>query len=94
QVASSRLRALETGRWVAQAAPTGFSAFIDPDGNVHQRTAVSERKVIQAEIDLRTGQTLATRSGPWPMLALAAAALVTAWAFRQRGTTPPRRNPG
>jgi len=94
QIASSRLRALETGRWVAQAAPTGFSAFIDPDGNVHQRTAVSERKVIQAEIDLRTGQTLATRSGPWPMLALAAAALVTAWAFRQRGTTPPRRNPG
>ncbi len=94
QIASSRLRALETGRWVAQAAPTGFSAFIDPDGNVHQRTAVSERKVIQAEIDLRTGQTLATRSGPWPMLALAAAALVTAWAFRPRSTTPPSRNPG
>ena len=94
QVASSRLRALETGRWVAQAAPTGFSAFIDPDGNVYQRTAVSERKVIQAEIELRTGQTLATRAGPWPMIAIALAALLTAWAFRQRSTTPPRRNPG
>ena len=94
QVASSRLRALETGRWVAQAAPTGFSAFIDPDGNVYQRTAVSERKVIQAEIELRTGQTLATRAGPWPMIAIALAALLTAWACRQRSTTPPRRNPG
>lgn len=92
QVASSRLRALETGRWVAQAAPTGFSAFIDPDGNVHQRTAVSERKVIQAEIELRTGQTLATRSGPWPMIALAVAALLAAWASSQRSTTPPARS--
>ena len=92
QIASSRLRALETGRWVAQAAPTGFSAFIDPGGNVHQRTAVSERKVIQAEVELRTGQTLATRSGPWPMLALAAATLLAAWLGHQRSTTPPARS--
>ncbi|WP_419923853.1 apolipoprotein N-acyltransferase [Candidatus Poriferisocius sp.] len=91
QIASSRLRAMETGRWVVQAAPTGFSAFVDPDGNVYQRTAVSERKVIQAEIELRTGQTLATRAGPWPMLALAAATLLAAWLARQRTTTPPGR---
>ena len=30
QVASSRLRAIETGRWVVQAAPTGFSEFVTP----------------------------------------------------------------
>ena len=30
QIASSRLRAIETGRWVVQAAPTGFSAFVTP----------------------------------------------------------------
>ena len=34
QIASSRLRALETGRWVAQVAPTGFTAFIDDTGHV------------------------------------------------------------
>ena len=33
QVASSQLRAIETGRWVLQAAPTGFSAVVDPDGH-------------------------------------------------------------
>ena len=43
QIASSRLRALETGRWVVQAAPTGFSAFVSPDGDVDQRTGVGER---------------------------------------------------
>jgi len=91
QIASSRLRALETGRWVVQSAPTGFSAFIDPDGNVYQRTAVSERKVIQAPVELRSGQTLATRAGPWPVVALAAAALLAAWIAHQRTPSPPRR---
>ncbi|WP_419918998.1 apolipoprotein N-acyltransferase [Candidatus Poriferisocius sp.] len=88
QVASSRLRALETGRWVAQASPTGFSAFVDPGGNVYQRTGVSEQAVIQAPVELRTGQTLATRAGPWPMVALALAIGVAAWAFRSRTITP------
>ena len=34
QVASSRLRAVENGRWVVQAAPTGFTAVIDAGGDV------------------------------------------------------------
>ncbi len=34
QVASSALRAIETGRWVAQSAPTGFSTIVAPDGTV------------------------------------------------------------
>lgn len=57
QIASSRLRAREQGRWVVQAAPTGFSAFIDPDGQVHDRTAISESAVIERTISLRTGRT-------------------------------------
>ena len=44
QVASSKLRAIENGRWVVQVSPTGFSAFVDPDGGVHQRTDVSEQR--------------------------------------------------
>src|SRR5690606_8221386 len=38
QVAASRLRAVESGRWVVQVAPTGFSAFVDPTGRVRDRT--------------------------------------------------------
>lgn len=34
QVASARLRAIETGRWDLQAAPTGFSTIVAPDGTV------------------------------------------------------------
>ena len=53
QIASSRLRALETGRWVVQVAPTGFSAFVTPGGDVLQRTAVSDRAVIRDTVELR-----------------------------------------
>lgn len=79
QVASSRLRAMETGRWVLQAAPTGFSAVITPDGDLVERTAVSEAAVIEQTVELRSGQTIATRVGMWPMLALSAVLLGVAW---------------
>lgn len=63
QVASSRLRAREQGRWLVQAAPTGFSAFVDPDGSVHDRTSISEPAVIERTISLRTGRTPYSRMG-------------------------------
>ena len=76
QVASSQLRARETGRWVLQAAPTGFSAIVDPDGNVLERTGISEQRVLYASVERREGLTLTTRFGPLPWLALAGAAFV------------------
>ena len=71
QIASSRLRAIETDRWVVQAAPTGFSAVITPEGEVIERTGISESRVIQTTVELRHGDTLAVRLGVWPV-ALAA----------------------
>lgn len=76
QVASSQLRAIETGRWVVQVAPTGFSAFVSPDGEVIDRTAVSERQVIVHDVALRSGRTWAMRLGEWPWIV----ALATAYA--------------
>lgn len=68
QVASSRLRAVETGRWVVQAAPTGFSAFVSPDGDVIARTAVSERAIIRHDVEVRTGRTWYVALGDWPFV--------------------------
>ena len=72
QVASSRLRAIENGRWVVQVSPTGFSAFVSPDGDVLDRTAVSEQKVITRTIGLTSGRTWYSQLGdlPWELLAL------------------------
>lgn len=79
QVASSRLRAIETDRWVLQAAPTGFSAVVHPDGHVEQRTGISEQRVLHDTVELRRGTTPAVRLGAWPMLLFAVLAIVGAW---------------
>jgi apolipoprotein N-acyltransferase len=84
QIASSRLRAVETGRWHAQAAPTGFSSIITPDGVLVDRTGDSETRVLQQEVQRRAGQTIATVVGPWPVLALAALAVVAGWVLSSR----------
>ena len=89
QIASSRLRALETGRWVVQTAPTGFSAFISPDGTVLERTAVGERAVIIDDIALRTGSTPYLRWGDRPVVLALIALLVASHLLgrrRARGT--------
>jgi apolipoprotein N-acyltransferase len=79
QVASSQLRAIETGRWVVQAAPTGFSAIVTPGGDVVDRTAVSEPAVVHGTIEARTGRTWALNVGDWLPVGLALAAMAAGW---------------
>ena len=79
QVASSRLRAIETGRWVVQAAPTGFSAFVSPTGAVFDRTGVSEQAVIRRPVELRTGRTWYVTLGDAPWIALLGLTLSVSW---------------
>ena len=88
QVASSRLRAIENGRWVVQAAPTGFTAIVDSDGNVLQRTAVSEQKVLYDTIELRTGRTWYTNIGDGPIIVALMALLGLSIALSRRRTDP------
>ncbi|MEO6571792.1 MAG: apolipoprotein N-acyltransferase, partial [Ilumatobacteraceae bacterium] len=83
QIASSRLRAAETGRWVVQVSPTGFSAFVSPDGDVLQRTDVGERAVLTMDVPLRSGTTWYTLFGDWPWILLVGA-LYAAAAVRSR----------
>jgi apolipoprotein N-acyltransferase len=89
QVASSQLRALETGRWVLQAAPTGFSAVIDPDGTVLQRTGVSEQAVLHATVERRVGDTWAVTLGDRVPFVVAALLVAAGWAWA--GWGPGRR---
>jgi apolipoprotein N-acyltransferase len=76
QIASSRLRALETGRWVVQVAPTGFSAYVTSNANVRQRTKVSEPAVRFDTVALRDGETWYVRIGEKPVVVLAIGVLV------------------
>lgn len=84
QVASSRLRAQEQGRWLLQISPTGFSGFVGPDGHLYDRTKVSEAAIIDHTIPVRTGRTLYSYLGNGVYIALlvAAAFLIARRSYR------------
>jgi apolipoprotein N-acyltransferase len=65
QFAISRLRALETGRYVVVAATNGVSGIIAPDGSVLDRAGVRTRAVLVDRVGLSTDLTPAVRIGPW-----------------------------
>jgi apolipoprotein N-acyltransferase len=87
QVASSRLRAIETGRWVVQAAPTGFTAFISPSGEVVERSSQRERVVITRDVELRTGSTWYVSLGDRPFIVLLLLGFAIVW-WRSRSGQP------
>lgn len=85
QLAMSRLRAVETGRAVVHISTVGVSAMIAPDGSTGQRSSLFTPDLLEADLPLRTEQTLATRLGSLPEWGLALAGLlVAATARRQR----------
>ena len=77
QIAASRLRAREQSRWLVQVAPTGFSAFVSPSGDVFDRVGITKQGVVERTISLRTGRTLYSYLGNRAyIVALLALALV------------------
>ncbi|HEY6795588.1 MAG TPA: apolipoprotein N-acyltransferase [Kineosporiaceae bacterium] len=90
QLAMSRLRAVETARAVVHISTVGVSGLIAPDGRLVETSRPFDAEVLQARLPLRTDQTVATRVGPLPELALAAlgAALVLLGGRRRRRRRP------
>ncbi|MFA9428710.1 apolipoprotein N-acyltransferase [Egicoccus sp. AB-alg2] len=62
-LAQSRLRAVETGRWVVHGALSGASAFVDPGGGVEQVTDLFGQATIRREVPLVEGLTPYLRIG-------------------------------
>ncbi len=68
----SRLRAVETGRWVVHAAVSGISAFVDPTGTVRGETDLFDPAIMRATIRTSSAKTIYVRFGDWvPWLSIA-----------------------
>ncbi|MFP5319231.1 MAG: apolipoprotein N-acyltransferase [Acidimicrobiia bacterium] len=78
EVAVARLRAVETGRSVVQAAPTGYSAVIDHRGRVAAQGPLGAQAVVTGVVGMRTGRTLALVLGDWPVVVVAVGGVVVA----------------
>ena len=60
-----RLRAVETGRWIARSANTGISCFIDPMGTIHQPQPWNTRASIKMDIEPLQKHTFFVRHGDY-----------------------------
>jgi apolipoprotein N-acyltransferase len=62
-LAAGQLRAVESGRTVVQAAVTGISAVIEPNGATRDETGLYQDTVIRVRAEQRTGATPYVRFG-------------------------------
>jgi apolipoprotein N-acyltransferase len=89
-VAISQVRAAEQRMWVTQAALTGISAVIAPDGHVTARTGLFEPALLTPTVRFATTTTCYGRYGDWfPVLVLVVGAVaLVPWATlaRRAGT--------
>jgi apolipoprotein N-acyltransferase len=77
QFAMSRLRAIETGRWVVVASTNGISGIVSPDGAVVARAPERAQAVLERDVRLTTQLTPAIRAGVWPELLLAGISVIS-----------------
>jgi apolipoprotein N-acyltransferase len=84
ETAAAIVQAVETGRDLVQASPTGFSAVVTQRGVVLQRSALGRRQVLFATVALRRGLTFYDHWGDLPLLVLAALALAVGWVRQLR----------
>jgi apolipoprotein N-acyltransferase len=91
-LANSQLRAVEEGRSVVQAAVTGISAVIGPDGRTSFQTGLYQQTTVRAAVPPSQGLTPYTRYGRGIELGLVGVAVVGVlgaavlwWVARLRG---------
>ncbi|MFZ0251267.1 MAG: apolipoprotein N-acyltransferase [Acidimicrobiales bacterium] len=84
EMAAAIVQAVETGRDLVQAAPTGFSAVVTQRGVVLQRSDLGRRQVLFASVALRRGFTPYDHWGDLPVLVLAVLALAAGWVRQLR----------
>jgi apolipoprotein N-acyltransferase len=61
----SKLRCIETRKWMARSANTGISCFIDPLGGVIEPTHYDESAALKGKVYLNDEKTFYTEKGDW-----------------------------
>jgi len=81
----SRLRAIETGRYVVRSANTGISSVIDPLGNVKEELGALKSGYVISDVRLKNGTTLYTVIGnAFVYLCMAFCVAITICGFCQK----------
>ena len=84
EVAADQLRAWETGRWLVQVTPTGYSTVVGPTGRVLKKSHLDSAQVIEASVPRRTGLTVYDHVGDGPVALAALVVLAAALGVSRR----------
>jgi apolipoprotein N-acyltransferase len=84
EVAAAQVQAVQTGRDLVQASPTGYSAAVTQRGVVVARSTLGRRQVLTVPVALRRGFTPYDHWGDLPVVLLALGAVLLGWARQLR----------
>ena len=90
EIAASEVQAVQQGRDLLQAAPTGYSAWITHRGQLLARSVLGARQIVPATLGLRNGWTVYVRFGDTPVLLACLLALLVGWWLAVRPVRPTR----
>jgi apolipoprotein N-acyltransferase len=85
------MRSIESGRYLARAANTGISGFVDPYGRVIEKTPLFTQALLVADLRFITARTIYSRIGDavaWASLAVTIAALLASARVRYNEQFP------
>jgi apolipoprotein N-acyltransferase len=68
QLSITRVRAIEHGRNIVSVSTTGYSAVINSDGKVLQKSSMGTAETIRAEVELMEGKTPRDAAGDWALV--------------------------
>jgi apolipoprotein N-acyltransferase len=85
EVAADRLRAWETGRWLIQVTPTGYTTVVTPDGSVIRKSHLDAAEVVEATVGRRTGMTVYDDIGDAAVAGVALAGWLVTAGLSSRG---------
>lgn len=71
EVAADRMRAWETGRWLIQVTPTGYSTVISPTGRIVRKSHLDAATAIEATVPRRAGFTVYDHIGDLSVVLMA-----------------------
>ena len=85
EVAADKLRAWETGRWLIQVTPTGYTTVVGPTGSVSRKTRLDAAQVVEATVPRRTGMTVYDHIGDATVAGAALAGWLVTAGLSSRG---------
>jgi len=85
QLSITRIRAIEHSRNILSVSTTGYSAVINYEGKVEEKTAMAKAQNIYASVGLTSDKSVRDKLGGWAIALTVSWLILVAWRLRRNG---------